>query len=306
MPFWCLQTGNYCPRHMPGEMFMFPHYSGYGLKPKQNLLFWRKILSIWTRCALLLQENYNNGNSTSLSLRFSCAICACHWPPLLMPTIPSVSHSCNCLPRSLTGVHHVMGPMSKGTSQLHVPRHSLTPPSHCDLLCPVWGPAITPSHSLGDKTAAGSAWGVPQLHWPRQGLSAQERWCEMVDATCQQLRAFKSSNTSAPFHLCPSPSPSFLSHSVAALEVFWFPDEIVQLANPANSYFHFLQLQLSASAVMGTHSPLGQTDTSAGVQSGERSYSREWGQQMTWEIGSGIAPFQQQWAAVFVTLSHLA
>lgn len=87
----------------------------------------------------------------------------------------------------------------------------------------------------------------------------------MLHAT-SELKVFKSSNASAPFHLCSSPSPSFLSCSVPALEVFCSPAETIQRTNTASNYFRSLQLQLSDTAVMGTRSPVGQMNTSAGVQ----------------------------------------
>ena len=118
-----------------GRCLCFPITLVMGWSQKY-LLFWRGMPCIWTRCALLLQENYNNGSSTHLSLCFSCAVCACHWSLLLIPTIPSVSHSCNSLPGSLSRVHQVIRSTSNETSQLHVPRHSLTPPSYpCSVIC---------------------------------------------------------------------------------------------------------------------------------------------------------------------------
>lgn len=165
------------------------------------------------------------------SASFSCALCACHWPLLLIPTVPSVSHSCNCLPGSLSPCLGACEQRNFSAACSRTRFNSPFPPMQCELLCPAWGAAVSPSHSLG------SAWGAPQLHWPGQGWSAQEGWCEMVDAACP-LGAFKSSNTSAPFHLCPS-SPSFLSSSAPVLEVSWSSAQITQLAEPASSYFHF-------------------------------------------------------------------
>lgn len=73
-----------------GRCLCFPIILVMGWSQKYSL-FWRGIPCVWTRCALLLQDNYNNGNSTSLSLCFSCAMCGCHWPALLIPTTPSVT-----------------------------------------------------------------------------------------------------------------------------------------------------------------------------------------------------------------------
>lgn len=53
MPFCYLQTGNYCPQHMPGEMFMFSHYSGYGLEPEVFVVLKRNPVHLNKMCIVI-------------------------------------------------------------------------------------------------------------------------------------------------------------------------------------------------------------------------------------------------------------
>lgn len=177
-----------------------------------------------------------------------------HFPwTILLLSILSAVHSCHCHRISLRsapccGAREQIK-VSAARSQTHFNSPFLGESHSGGFDVPRVGTSHVPASFLRDKAAAGS------------GSVGFSSYTDLDDGVRGSMAApcFQKQESEIAliflllFHICHPLSPRFLSIPVPALQVFWSSAKIIQLANPANSTFHFLHLQLSVSAAVGAH-----------------------------------------------------